>query len=161
MAFRVWAAFDRLLAADLNAALAALGGAAYGCAANSVGVAGIVNVATKLPMTVGGPNLNGGDYLVPAGGAGVYFVSGTHVTTAISAGTSNSKLEIRKNGVTVATGSGRWEAMSVVGTGGHWCGYVTLAVGDRLSLWTNTASGAVSMTTAGYMYVRRIADALA
>ena len=158
MAWKIWAAFDRLLAADLDANMLALGGAPVGCIGSSAGVAGIVNVATKLPLSVGGPNLDTGDFLIPAGGAGVYHVSATLLTTAVSAALT-AKLLVYRNGAAQAP-SGRWEYVPVVGGGCHWTGYLALAVGDRLALYGLTSAGGVSMTAAGYLSAKRITDAL-
>lgn len=130
-----------------------------GCVASSVAVTVTGTTPVKLPLTVGGPNLSTGDYLVPAGGAGVYRAAARAVVTTLGA-LVDVRLHIYKNGVTLV-GVGGYQAAKYLSSVADADALLTLAVGDRIALYYNAPSGAtVTGAMQGYLDMLRIAESL-
>lgn len=127
-----------------------------GCVASSAaGIATAVAVV-KASLTVGGPNLSVGSYIVPAGGAGVYKLEAAAFIVALGTATT-ARVFIYKNGVQQVTGGGYQTALAsgrIAVTA-----MLTLSVGDSIEVWVGVNTGTTTTITA-YLQVIRIGESL-
>lgn len=128
-----------------------------GCNANSATITGIATTLLKMALTVGGPNLNSGDFLVPTGGEGVYALFATCTVTTLG-GATNWRIYIYKNGA-VAIG-GNYFKIDSNGGGSNVFGFLTLAAGDRIAIYTSGGGGTSGAQAVGSLWAVKIAESL-
>jgi hypothetical protein len=107
-------------------------------------------------MTVGGPNLAGGDFVVPEDG--LYHLIGGATITALG-GAANFRLFFYKNGVGLVGPFGGWTPVTANGAGSYASTIEQLVAGDLIALYATGGSGVTGTTAAtGYLQAIKIGD---
>lgn len=127
-----------------------------GCVASSASTA-ISSTMTKLPLTIGGPNLSGNAWVCPE--AGYYWLHATDVINAAGSGLTAHRVGIYKNGAQL-TPAGPWHANTLAGSGTEHALLALLAAGDTIDVYAGTNSGTSGVTAFGYLNAIRIGTSL-
>lgn len=114
-------------------------------------------VVVQLPLTVGGPNLNGGDFLAPVDGT--YLAHGRYVLSPVG-GMANMKPSIQVDGVDIPGTPFFSSTGSVNGGGAERTATRRLTAGQRIRFAVTGGTGTSGAGVQVYAEIARLGDTL-